>query len=227
MMIKNILIICIIFCLCGCNQLPEGYKIYKTINEYNLVGVDQVGPIVKPYVAIKRDNDEIFVLILGDTNGKRLIKYENKGDYWYSYEKIRKKYIPKCECDTTPFCIEKYIYNDTIVKYSYYLKADSVKLNEVIKIKTHSTLLLLNSNEGFNLNKNDYNKLIEIINSYKKIFKPYVPSIFQPKDFNLYKVVVTDKKYYYLENRGNSDYEKYDTITTLDLNNLGEFGAPW
>lgn len=227
MIIKKILYICIVLCFCGCNQIPDGYRIYKTINEYNLMGVNQVGPIVKPYVAIKRDKDEIFVLILGDTNGKRLIKYENKGDYWYSFEKIRKKHIPKCGCDTTPFCVEKYIYNDTIVKYSYYLRADSVKISEVVTIKSHSALLRLISSKGFSLNKDDYNKLIEIINSYKSNFKPYEPSIFQPKYYSLYRVNITEKYFYYLEDIGNSIYEKSDTVTTLDLNNLGEFGAPW
>ena len=215
-----IFLICLLTC---CTQIPEGYVKYQSFDEFALKGYG-AGQLKEPYVAVKNGKDTIFVLIYERLHKETLIKYVNHGDYWYNLKREQKKYDPKCECDTTPHFTESFIYNDTIMEYSYYLKGGIEKLNELLKFSTTKNEIWLLSKTGFHAYTNDkFHQLKLFLVNYKTNFENYEPSLYQKQYYHNYSKLLKNDTLFVRENIGNKTNKFGDLVVVRKLNSLGLF----
>ena len=218
--------IIIIFSIClltSCTQIPEGYMKYQSFDEFALKGYG-AGQLKEPYVAVKNGKDTISVLICEKLKKEILIEYINYGDYWYNFKKEQKEYDPKCECDTTPHFTESFIYNDTIMEYSYYLKSSIEKLNELLKFSTTKNEIWLLSKTGFHVSKNDkFHQLKLLLVNYKTNFKNYEPSLYQKQYYHSYSKLLKNDTLFVRENVGNKTNKFGSLVDVRKLNSLGLF----
>ncbi|MDR3652964.1 MAG: hypothetical protein P4L34_08345 [Paludibacter sp.] len=218
--------ITIIFSIClftCCTQIPQGYVKYQSFDIFALKGYG-TGQLKEPYVAVKNGKDTISVLIYEKLKKKILIEYINYGDYWYNFRKEQLKYDPKCECDTAPHYIESFIYNDTIMEYSYYLKDGIEKSNELLKFSTIKNEIWLLSSTGFHVSTSDkFHQLKLLLVDYKTNFKNYEPSLYQKQYYHSYSKLLKNDTLYVRENVGNKTNKFGNLVDVRKLNSLGMF----
>ena len=221
----QITIIVSFFLFSGCNRLPAGYIKYQTFDEYALKGVRYGNQEIKePFVGVKVERDIISVLICDKYNSRILFKYLKHGDFWFNLKKFQQEYDPNCHCDTTPHYTERYIYNDTIMEYEYYLVHGTKKIGEHLIFNTKKNINYLSSSEGFPVNKDDkFLQFKRILIDYKNNFKPYKPSVSQKHNYSLYlKVTVKDTLFIYYS-IGTKSWKSGSLIDVRKLNSLGDF----
>jgi len=219
----KIIIIFSIVLFAGCNRIPEGYVKYQSFDEFTLKGYG-TGQLKEPYVAVKNGKDTISVLICEKLKKQILIEYINYGDYWYKLKKEQLKYDPKCECDTTPHYIESFIYNDTIMEYSYYLKDSIEKSNELLKFSTTKNEIWLILNTDFHLYTSDkFHQLKLLLINYKTNFKNYEPSLYQKQYYHNYSKLLKNDTLFVRENVGNKTTKFGSLVDVRKLNSLGLF----
>lgn len=134
---NNFLIGIMIFVLACNNNQPDltGYKHYKTFDEYKLEGVEKLDSIKDrtEYVSIRKyDNDSIKVY---NHKTERMETYFKKDKYWYS-KSVEYDVMPQDEIEDDSKVEIKYIFNDTIVNYVYYIggKNDMYKKDETASL---------------------------------------------------------------------------------------------
>lgn len=119
----------VVFFICCKQRLPKGYTEYQTFDEYTLQGVpSKTEDIKRPCVHIKQTDDTIWVIEPDrkyETKYSKRTKgniYVKKEGYWHCII----KQVQKCQpnpynnCDTLPFYIEKFIFNDTLLTLQYH-----------------------------------------------------------------------------------------------------------
>lgn len=195
----------------------KGYQIFQTFNEYRLKGVGTTN-IQYPYVYVNEGKEIIYVI---KSNESSIIKYNKKGNYWY----CRWQYKNDCDNPTTQSwrVYERFIFNDTIIDYNYYLEQD----NESKKI-SRSTLAYLVRTENIimqlapvykikNVN-NPFSELKWLIENYKKIYSSKLYANYrQNLCVEAEKEIKNDTLFTY--------GEKSNKIKTefVKLNSMGEF----
>ncbi|MDR2839683.1 MAG: hypothetical protein LBV75_00230 [Paludibacter sp.] len=174
--------IAIILLLSNCVRIPKGYEKYQIFDEYSLQGINTSDKITEPFVAVKSGTDTIQVLVCERFRKKILIHYVNKGNYWHSKTKHQ---LTNCNCDTTPQYYEKFIFNDTIITYTYSIYPDG-KLLDWLNIYTptddcsYSTEFL-----DIKSNEDKFEQLKQYISHYKDSVEIYDSSKYQK--FTKYK----------------------------------------
>lgn len=217
----------LIFILYGCSLVPKGYTKYQTFDEYTLQGVTVKGKLKTPFVAIKFTHDTIFMLVYENQKQTQKLEYLNNISYWYSIKKeqIDPKLAENCKCDTTPRYIEKFIYNDTILEYSYYLERTNSKFSESLTVFTRNNNIHI-SPVRFNIQeKSKFAQLKEIVNNYKIKYPYSKPGYVQKSYYEIeYRFYKGDTVFVY-ENDGNPKYKIGYLRAVYVLNSLGEFGS--
>lgn len=212
----------------GCENIPEGYKIYRTFDEYTLKGVGQsVDKLKKPFIAAKFGKDKISVLVFDKNGDVRQFEYNDNGDYWHTLYKIQLKYDPKNVCDTTPLVIEKFIFDDTIMVYQYYYdsnKSNKKKGDEFLYLITKRNCVWLSDTSQLIIDSADMYK------SLKKNFVDYQNSYarwdfrvgYQPRTYVLYNKEYRGDTMFIYER----DEKRNKTLSTdyRIFDNLGEYG---
>jgi len=219
--------------LTSCNphksQLSNDYVLYQTFDEYSMKGVKiKSGKLQEPYVAIKKSDSTIIVRIC--YRGKeqdKYIYYKNKGGYWYSI--IKDQVDPKLYfttlCDTVPFYIEKYFYNDTIMEHSYYLENGFKKSLEQLVFKTRNNIVEFNLSANFRIRQNKkFADLKQEIIDYKEKY-PYDDRELAHRDKNyiFYNKVLRGDSIFLYENDGKMNYKLGCLKDIRICNSLGEF----
>lgn len=203
--------------------IPRGYEKFQTFDEYSLKGV-KVGKLKLPFVAVKAEKDTIKVLIVRGIGGsQKLVEYVNMNDYWFNFDKYQLKYDPKCQCDTTPYYLETYIFNDTIMTYGYYLKNGNSKFLERINLKTKNIELSLDNEEFIFSKTNHFDELRYIVQNYKDNFENYDYGVSQKNTYSVYEKKIVGDILILYENIGNSMYKKGDVYNQTQLGKLGEY----
>lgn len=233
----------------SCNQIPKGYMKYQTFDEYSLKGVNSNKEIVNPYVIIKREKDTITVRIcrsygfvskllnyissknpkyvnLGDYgNNGELIKYINKGKYWYNItkEQTDPRLYFTTECDTVPYYTEKFIYNDTILRYGYYMDDNDKKGTENFTLITRNNEICL-SPGSFRLSpESKFIQLKNLFADYKHKYPNYI-SEHQKSSYTFHnKVLKGDTLFLYKYDDKKRNYRFGCLDDVYILNSLGEF----
>jgi hypothetical protein len=214
---KIILALCVVFI--SCDRIPEGYSKFQTFDEYCLKGV--VGnKVVSPFVSIKKTKDTISIFV-----NNRFIQYINLGDYWYNLTKKQESYSPECKCDTTPYYIEKFIYNDTIMQYEYFLKRGRMRA-ETLKFITRNNIIILSDSAGFIANKgNKFKQLKKYAINFRFSFEVcYKSDSYQRKFYSYYRKIQKGDSLLLYENIGNKLFKFGSLVSAKKLNSLGEFG---
>ena len=220
------IIIVLVLIFFGCTKIPESYIKYQTFDEYSLSGVSTNDSLIKePFVAVKTDSESISVLICKSYTKKKVIEYFNHRDYWYNINKVQEEYSSECNCDTTPYYIEKFIYNDTIMKYGYYLKNGKRKFNESLEFSTKNEIISLSDSDAFKLDeKKKFYQLKHKLVNYKSNFEHYFPSPkYQKRFYNYYRKELKGDTLFTYEIIGSPLYKIGDIIDARKLNSLGEF----
>ena len=217
------------FMLCGCLSIPDGYTKYQTFDEYTLSGIKPSGTLKSPFVALKYTSDSISVLVYDQSKFIERHLYQKKNSYWFSIkrEQIDPKIAETCKCDTTPRFIERFIYNDTILEYTYYLNEINNKSVESLAVFTKNKNIYI-SPEKFDISeKRKFEQLKEIIQNYNvkyPYFKPGKPQIsyYETEE----KIFKGDTLFIY-EKNGNPNYKIGCLQSVFILNSLGEFGGKY
>jgi len=219
----------IIFSICffsSCNRIPKGYKSYQTFDEYLMKGVNDTN-YVDPHVAIKAVKDTIFVIIIGDKESNNTpAKYIHYGNYWYSKLKDQPNYPKNCGCDTTPNIRERFIFNDTIMEYSYNFK-DGKKSLEELSFQTKKKVLILSDSCNIVLGNGIlYQELKRPIVNYRERYELYrsTPK-YQKRFYDLYRKQIHNDTLYLYEDIGNMLYKYGAVARKKKLSSLGEFGV--
>jgi len=247
----KIIVSCSLILFTSCNQIPEGYKKYQTFDEYSLKGVNYSGKIIEPYVIVKMGKDTILVKIRNKFKFKlenyfnmdfslknhkyihsgeygengELIMYIKKGIYWYNIkrEQVDPKLYFTTKCDTVPYYTEKFIYNDTIMTYSYYMELNK-KYSQSLQFETKNNIFWLSLNINFNVDEK--NKFIQLKNqfvNYKTKFPFRNNSIRQEQYSHFYnKYNIKDSLFIY-EFDEKKTYKLGCLNDARKLNSLGEF----
>lgn len=208
-------------------QFPKGYISYQTFDEYTLDGVTFSSEGQKaPYVLVKKEKDSIFIMFSYQRHSVP-IKYINRGNYWYNI-RIEDNYCePGFKCEI-PFnrCLEKYIYNDTILSYGYYkdfITNTELTLGRDITIETKKAKIRLAfGNSVYIDSKNKFESIKSIADNYISNF-PYPAKEYQPKWYrSFYKEIRQDTLFIY-ENDSTGNYKNSCLYDIRKLNSLGEF----
>jgi hypothetical protein len=220
-----LLILVIMLVFQRCNHIPSGYIKYRTFDEYSLKGIDNWNWRLKipPYVAIRTEKDTINVIIYYLLQKNKYLKYVNKGNCWYNLtiEQIDPKLYATTKCDTVPHYCEKFIYNDTILRYNYYLEQNNKKTNEGLEIETRNNIIYI-SPENFDLQKkNNFILLKNLICNYKTKY-PYFEPIHQKCYFHYYNKLISGDTLSIYENDGKHNYRLGCLHGKYLLNSLGE-----
>ena len=203
------------------------YTKYQTFDEYKLMGVRRF-IIREPYVLVKKELDTIFVIKSNDRN--KLIKYVNRGAYWYS-KLIIEEPLPDDGViyllDTTPTICEKFIYNDTVIEYKYqyrHLSGDSIyrsnrRSNRDILVHTKKDCIILSIQDDDIKNYDDpFNEIKEFVLNYKEIFPLYSPG-YQPRCYSIFEKQIKGNIISIYE----IDGENKKFVSSKKMNSLGEF----
>lgn len=218
------------FNLCFVFENEKSRKEFKTFNEYRLMGVPFTDANRELYVIVDEYDDSIKVQISDDLSNP--IIYINKGKYWFS---ISSKCLDSGGKVKAMKYIEKYIYNDTILKYNYtvFLHGDTVSRgNESIIIETEKSSLNLSYDKEISdmiLEKGDQMYRFEIlkliVNNYEGIFVPMTyPIIVYPIRNFIFNTKKISNDTLYIYNKSNIKYKPsclYDDVRLL--NSLGEY----
>lgn len=148
--------------------MPSGYSKYETFDEYSLKGLNKNSFLQKPYVAVKDMGDSISVIVFPEHDDTQHFTYYNKGSHWYSLDitQISPSLYETCNCDTTPSYKEKYIYNDSIIEYSYYKDGLGVRTFESVHLITKSQKVIFSA-DSFCINQDDkFNDLRRMCSNY-------------------------------------------------------------
>ncbi|MDR1792047.1 MAG: hypothetical protein LBR36_01185 [Bacteroidales bacterium] len=206
--------------------------------------------IKRPYVLVKEENDTIFVKKSNDK--RKVIKYVNKGDYWYTKLQIKEglhslnEFCEKFICKDTVIeylYLLKFIYNscfDTISKYKKLLKIDLNNLDSLIKYKEllgidfkrlndaicihtrQECIYLVIQDTDIQYHDNPFTEIKEFARNYQEIFPPYYP---HSSEYKPRFYVVYEK---HIEKNIFSIYEivgedKKQFAVSKKMNSLGEF----
>ncbi len=120
---RNILIGTILFLLaCNENSKPnlDGFDNYRTFDEYKLEGVGKLDTVQTnmEYVSIRKySRDSIKVY---NHKTARMETYIKKDMYWYS-KYVEYDVLPQDEIEDDAKVEIKYVFNDTLVNYVYYV----------------------------------------------------------------------------------------------------------
>jgi len=204
------------------------YTKYQTFDEYKLMGVRRF-IIREPYVLVKKELDTIFVIKSNDRN--KLIKYINRGAYWYSKSIIEVEPPPddgeQYLLDMTSTVCEKFIYNDTVIEYKYqyrHLSGDSIdrsnrRSNSDILVHTKKDCIILSIQDDDIKNYDDpFNEIKEFVLNYKEIFPLYSPEIQLPWYSIFEKHIDGNILSIYEIDGGNKKF-----VSSKKMNSLGEF----
>lgn len=216
----------LVLLLFGCTRIPKGYIKYQTFDEYSLTGISTNDSLIKePFVAVKTNSKMISVLICESYSKKKVVEYIKHGDYWYNLKKIQEKYHSDCACDTTPYYIEKFIYNDTIMKYGYYLENGKRKYNENLVFSTKNEIISLSDSDAFKIDENrKFYQLKQKLVNYKSNFEHYSNSPkYQKRYYHYYRKELRADTLFTYEIIENPFYKIGDIIDARKLNSLGEF----
>jgi hypothetical protein len=221
-----VLVLVIILVFQRCNQIPSGYIKYRTFDEYSLKGVDNWNwrPKIPPYVAIRTEKDTIKVIIFYLFQKNKYLKYINKGNCWYNLtiEQVDPKLYATTKCDTVPHYCEKFIYNDTILRYNYYLEQNNRKTSEGLEIETRHNIIYITPKIINLQNKNNFICLKRLSTNYKSKYPYYEPRYRQHCYQQFNKLIMKDTMFLY-ENDGKHDYRLGCLQGKYLLNSLGEF----
>lgn len=179
---------------------------------------------IPPCVAVKTEKDTINVIVYYLFQKNRHLKYVNKGDCWYNLtiEQIDPKLYATTKCDTVPHYFEKFIYNDTILRYGYYLERNAAKTSEGLEIETRNNLIYI-SPKSFDLQKkNNFIRLKDFTVNYKSKYPYYEPS-FQESFYQFYNKLISGDTLSIYENDGKHNYRLGCLQGKYLLNSLGEF----
>lgn len=205
----------------------KGYDKYQTFNEFDLKGVNSP-KLQSPFIFLKRESDTIFVI---KSNKKdEIIEYVNKGEYWYRSFKIEEK--PTIEerflgrqykIDRTPISCEKFIFNDTIIEYTYFIEESNKRSNSSIYVKTKDSILnlVIQDDDIKNIN-NPYNEIINFVRAYKKLFPYNDNQTYQPRFYYLFEKQIIGDTLYLYETKEIDKKLQY----SIRLNSMGEFDLP-
>ena len=225
---KNSCLILMLLFMLSCQiKQQNGYIQYQTFDEYKLIGVGNT-EIKEPYVLVKKELDTIFVIKSNDK--EKVIKYINKGDYWYSKSIIEVEAPPDeeepCLLDMTPTVCEKFIYNDTIIEYKYQYdyqigssKRNNQRIMSDILVHTKKNCLILSIQDDDITNYDDpFNELKAFVTNYKEIFPLYSPGD-QLRYCTIYEKRIERNILSIYEING----ENKRFVSSKIINNLGEF----
>jgi hypothetical protein len=199
----------------------KGYRIYQTFNEYKLQGIGTTN-IKFPYVYVRDEKNAIYVI---KSNENQIIKYLNKGNYWYSHWKI------EIDCNSNwkdksiqswKVC-ERYIFNDSILDYIYYLDKDkeSKEISRSVLsvfVRTGKKDMLLAPVFKIKNIDNPFSELKFFVENYKNTYTPdsyinYRKSMF----IEVEKEISSDTLYNYSK-KGDRTKIQY-----IKLNSMGEY----
>lgn len=221
----------ILFISCDSHSTKSSleYTVYQTFDEYRMMGVDKNRQELKsPYVAITRNDSTIVVKICyeGKEQDKFLI-YHNKGKYWYNVKKeqIDPKLYYTTLSDTLPIFTERYLYNDTIMEYNYYIDENRDKSLQSLTFKTRNNEIRLTLPTGFRISKNNrFEELKQIMNGFRNNF-PYDDGKINHRDKNYtyYTKIVKGDSVFLYENDENKNYKSDCLDDVIVFNSLGEF----
>jgi len=220
----NITIIVAILLFANCKRLPKGYIKYQTFDEFSLKGINFKDSIIKePFVGVKEENKVISVIICERFKKRILLKYYEKGDYWYNLRKEQLPYFPGVKNDTTPHYIERFLYNDTIMEYSYYLKNGKTKFLEELNFETRKNIIELSDSAGFQVYEKDrFQQLKRFIVNYTLNYTPYEPE-FQKRCYQYYCKYRNKDTLFISDIVGNKISKPGSYQDIRKLNSLGEF----
>ena len=167
---KRYILIGTILLLLGCNENSkpnlEGFDNYRTFDEYKIEGIAKLDTIQNnmEYFSIRKyKHDSIKVY---NHKEERMVTYIKKDKYWYS-KLVEYDVMPQDEIEDDAKVDIKYIFNDTIVNYVYYVggKNDLYKKDESADLEIYTK-----KNEfGVKMKNIDLNFVIihEVINHLK------------------------------------------------------------
>ena len=224
---KTITVIVLIVMLYGCLSIPDGYTKYQTFDEYTLSGIKPTETLKSPFVAIKHASDSISVLVYDQNKVIKRHLYKKKNSYWFSIkrEQIDPKVAANCKCDTTPRFIERFIYNDTILEYSYYVNKTNNKSVESFSVFTRNNDTHI-SPEKFNISeKRKFEQLKEIVKNYNLKYSYFKPGEIQKSYYESVDKYFKGDTLFVYEKNGNPKYKIGCLQSAAILNSLGEFGG--
>lgn len=208
----------------SCNgdiPVPDGYTKYQTFNEYTLKGVSANNDKIKsPYVFVKEEADTISIIV--SSQKENVIKYINKGDYWYNLRIEKIDYQPDCKCDTTPLYYEKFIYNDTILLYNCRIK-DGIQYSHSLILETENNYTYISPPDNMEI-KGEFifANLKKLAKNYKNLIPYYSRGPeHQPCFYESFTKVFKENKLYLYENKGTDELVCLKDVR--QLNSLGEF----
>jgi len=217
---RNILMIYFLSLCSSCQNNYSEYQVYRTFDEFALKGINHLTETKKPYVRVKTCDDTIDVLIFQKKDEVLAYHYINYGEFWFSQVKEQQKYEPNCSCDTTPHFKEKYIFNDTIMIYKYFMNYLGIKSVESLSFITRKDKLILYfSVPSQNSIVKKFNIFKQYQYNYRKNFNQYDSSIPQSRFYAYYtKKTIGDTLYIFkIEKGAEVLYE------TRLINQFGEF----
>jgi len=198
----------------------KGYVRYQTFDEYKLKGAGHSN-IREPYVLVKKERDTIFVIKSNDKG--KTIKYINKGKYWYSESIIKVKEPPVGSLwllDMSPTVYEKFIYNNIIVEYKYWLNNELERYGSYIYIHTKKKCIeLVIQNSDITNYDDPFNEIKELVINYKTVFSLYSPDYHQSRCYYIYEKQIEGNIFSVYEIVG----ENKRFISSKKMNSLGEF----
>ncbi len=228
-MIKLSYTIITVFLVSCTSQIPEGYTPYKTFDEYKLIGINSNnGELGNPYVAVKKTKNTVIVKICNrNEKDDRFIIYINNGKYWYNEkrEQTDPKLYDTTLWDTVPHYTEKYIFNDTIMEYSYYLERNRKnKYSETLEFITKKNSIEFSSSLILGEKSIDkFEQLKNTIVNYKNSTPYYISNIHQNKYYNFYNKRLEGDTLFIYEKSDHSIYKLGCLYKAIILNSLGEF----
>ncbi len=199
----------------------DGYVKYQTFNEYKLRG-EGTKNIVSPYVYVKKTKNTISVI--RSNRMKEVIEYVNKGDHWYRYIEIKHEPHKKnCKCLIYTEIREQFVFNDTVVEYSYTFENHDKKRergNEYIYIRTSDREIHVPVYLKIKNTKDPYKSVKYIVDNYKKVLKPYTSRCYLPKRYySLYRKEIKNGVFYKYEIADG----KETLVDEINLYGLDEF----
>ncbi len=137
---RNILFGTILFLLaCNENSKPnlDGFDNYRTFDEYKLEGVGKLDTVQTSMVSIRKYSRDSIKVYYHKT--ARMETYIKKDKYWYS-KFVEYDVMPQDEIEDDAKVDIKYVFNDTLVNYVYYVggKKDLYKKDDTASLDIYT-----------------------------------------------------------------------------------------
>jgi hypothetical protein len=207
----------------SCTYPSKGFTKYQSFDEYNLKEIIGKQDLRSAYVYVKMTKDTIEIIKSNDQSN--IIRYVNKGEYWYSKMKKQLKKSSIYKSSTIPRYFEKYISDGVIITYSYLVYNNNI-LDQTLYVDTSNSraMIVLGDDKVYN-ETDSFEKFKIIANNYRQTI-PYRTEHSgenQTCYYRYYNKVWEDNCLFLYEKTDHDVYKLGCLTDIIKLNSLGEF----